>query len=186
MSKKQLKEDVLLLLVAVATLLLLGATLFSIVEGWSFLDAFYFVTMTATTVGYGDFIPTTTLSKVITILYSLSIIPFVLYAFSFVAKSQMERVYTKVHHLEHKQKEQEEEIATTEHKLKSQKAKLKEQEEQLDHQENKMKRHQHAIKEQEEKLDKTAKKVSKEHEINKAQAEELEVVEDIMEDALKK
>jgi len=172
MTKKQLREDVIILILAVISLLLLGAVLFSVVEGWSFLDSFYFVTITATTVGYGDFIPTHPLSKIFTILYSLSIVPFVFYAFSFVAKSQMERVYTKIHHLERRQKTQEEEIATAEMKLNKQKTKIKEQEEELE--------------KHEKELEKAARKISKEHKINKEQAEELEEVEDQMEDVLKK
>jgi hypothetical protein len=35
-------------------LLLFGATVISLNEGWSFHDAFYFVTVTATSIGYGD------------------------------------------------------------------------------------------------------------------------------------
>jgi len=37
---------------------------FHIVEGWSFLDAAYFTTVTLATVGYGDFTPKTSLGKV--------------------------------------------------------------------------------------------------------------------------
>jgi len=40
---------------------------FHFVEGWSFLDAAYFTTMTISTVGYGDIIPATGLGKMGTI-----------------------------------------------------------------------------------------------------------------------
>ena len=93
MTKKQLRQDLIMLITAIFTVLVIGAILFSFLEGWHFVDAFYFVTMTATTVGYGDLVPSTITSKIITILYSLSIVPFMLYAFSAVAKSQIQKVY---------------------------------------------------------------------------------------------
>jgi len=193
MTKQQLREDLLLLISAIIMVLTLGATIFHFLEGWNIVDSFYFVTMTATTVGYGDLIPTHNLSKVITIMYSLSIVPFVLYAFSFIAKSQMERVYHRIHHLERMQKEQEEEIDSTEKKLQKQKSKIKEQEEELDDQERHIKQSQRAIREAAQELEAQKRKLRKEHDINKEQAEEisehdkeLEVVEDLMEKELNK
>ena len=49
-----------------------GAALFHWLEGWSWLDSFYFVVITFTTIGYGDFAPTMPLTKLITIFYSLN------------------------------------------------------------------------------------------------------------------
>ncbi len=172
MTKKQLKQDVIMLILAVFSLLTLGAIVFSLSEGWNLLDSFYFATMTATTVGYGDFVPTTYASKVMIIVYALSIIPFVLYAFSFVAKSQMNKVYTKIHHLERKQKAQEEEINAAERKIKNQKSKIKQQEV--------------ALEKHEKEIKKTERKVKKEAVLNKQQEEELEAVENKMEKALRK
>ncbi len=50
----------------------IGAMLFHWLEGWSWLDSFYFVVVTLTTIGYGDFTPTTPLTKLITIFYGLN------------------------------------------------------------------------------------------------------------------
>lgn len=108
MYKKEFKAHAHILLSSIAGLLLGGALLFSIIEGWSFLDALYFATMTATTVGYGDLIPTHAASKLLTIVYALAIIPYVLYAFAIVAKFNIEAVYHKVNKLERKEKAHEE------------------------------------------------------------------------------
>ncbi len=66
-------------------LLLVGATAFyTKIEGWSIIDALYFSIMTMATVGYGDFVPTTDISKLFTIIYAfLTIGSFV----AFTAKS---------------------------------------------------------------------------------------------------
>lgn len=200
MTKKQLRQDLILLIIAIISVLVAGALVFSFLEGWSIVDAFYFVTMTATTVGYGDLTPTTPVSKVITVLFAFSIIPFVLYAFTAVAKSQIQKVYTKVHHLERKQKEQEEEIDAAERKLRRQKTLIKQQENELDQQQANVKKQLKAIHEQEKeleehdrKIDAQKRKMREQAKINKEQGseisehdKELEVVEGIMEKALKK
>ena len=46
-----------------------GTTFFTLVEGWSVLDSFYFSVTTLTTVGFGDPAPATAAGKIFTILY---------------------------------------------------------------------------------------------------------------------
>ena len=58
-----------ILLALVVSLLVSGTTFFTLVEGWSVLDSFYFSVTTLTTVGFGDPAPTTALGKIFTILY---------------------------------------------------------------------------------------------------------------------
>jgi hypothetical protein len=53
-------------------MIFLGAAVYHWLEGWDWLDSFYFVVITLTTIGYGDFSPTTPLTKVITIFYGLN------------------------------------------------------------------------------------------------------------------
>ncbi|MCP4159031.1 MAG: two pore domain potassium channel family protein [Deltaproteobacteria bacterium] len=51
--------------------LLIGSTFFfSQAEGWSAIDSLYFSVMTMSTVGYGDLVPTTTHSKLFTIIFT--------------------------------------------------------------------------------------------------------------------
>ena len=51
------------------SLLVSGTTFFTLVEGWSVLDSFYFSVTTLTTVGFGDPAPATALGKIFTIVY---------------------------------------------------------------------------------------------------------------------
>jgi hypothetical protein len=62
-------EDFRVLVYLVVLLLLSGTVFYSIVEGWSPLDAFYFSVTTLTTVGFGDLAPQTALGKLCTVLY---------------------------------------------------------------------------------------------------------------------
>jgi hypothetical protein len=49
-----------------------GTLVYSVLEGWSPLDALYFCVVTLATVGYGDLHPVTDLGKAFTILYILT------------------------------------------------------------------------------------------------------------------
>lgn len=64
---KQDEEFRTLIILMLATLVT-GSIFYSIVEGWSVIDSIYFCVMTIATVGYGDFSPSTALSKIFTIL----------------------------------------------------------------------------------------------------------------------
>ena len=57
------------LLALVVSLLVSGTAFFTLVEGWSVLDSFYFSVTTLTTVGFGDPAPTTALGKIFTVVY---------------------------------------------------------------------------------------------------------------------
>lgn len=50
-------------------LIVIGSVFYWRVEGWSYIDALYFSVVTLTTVGYGDFTPSTTAGKIFTIFY---------------------------------------------------------------------------------------------------------------------
>ena len=60
------------LVIIILAILISGTAFYTIVEKWSFIDSMYFCVMTIATIGYGDFAPTTTLSKLFTIGIALS------------------------------------------------------------------------------------------------------------------
>ncbi|MFD9961729.1 potassium channel family protein [Amycolatopsis sp. NPDC058986] len=58
-------------IVSLVTLLISATVFYTVAEGWSPLDSFYFAICTGLTIGYGDLAPTTALAKVFTIAYAL-------------------------------------------------------------------------------------------------------------------
>ena len=59
------------LLAMMIVLLVSGTSFYAIHEGWSIIDALYFCVTTMSTVGFGDLTPTTPVSKIFTIIFSL-------------------------------------------------------------------------------------------------------------------
>lgn len=57
---------------AVVVLLIIGTTFYKTVEDFTWIDAFYFSVSTLATVGYGDFVPSTTVGKLFTSFYILA------------------------------------------------------------------------------------------------------------------
>lgn len=58
-----------LLVCLFAVFLLLGSFVYHMLEGWSYLEALYFSFTTLTTIGFGDYLPSTDISKVFSIFY---------------------------------------------------------------------------------------------------------------------
>lgn len=57
--------------VLMAGCILLGAIAFTLMEGWPFIDSLYFVTVSLSSVGYGDFTPSTGASRALLVIYVL-------------------------------------------------------------------------------------------------------------------
>jgi hypothetical protein len=71
-------------------LIFIGVFYFQYEEGWTLVDSFYFTVMTLTSVGYGDFVPTHDMSKIVTALYSMVSIPLAVFALGVIAKTYFE------------------------------------------------------------------------------------------------
>lgn len=91
-----------------------GSWFFHQREAWSWVDSFYFTVMTVTTVGYGDFVPTHDVSKVVTAIFSLMSIPLVLFALGVIFKNYFElrigSIERKMREILTREKDLEEEI----------------------------------------------------------------------------
>jgi len=62
-------EDYRDLLLTTTLVIILGTIVYHYLEGWTWVDSFYFSVITLTTVGYGDFSPQTDGGKLFTIFY---------------------------------------------------------------------------------------------------------------------
>ena len=74
----------------VVSLFAVGTLFYSIVEGWSVIDAFYFSTMTLATVGYGDLAPSSDGAKLFTVLYVIAGVGTLVAFFSELARTTLE------------------------------------------------------------------------------------------------
>jgi len=56
---------------AVIVVFAVGAIFYSLTEDWSIADSLYFTVVALTTIGFGDLAPTTTFSRLFTVLYAI-------------------------------------------------------------------------------------------------------------------
>jgi voltage-gated potassium channel len=82
------REKALLIgsLFSLVVLLAFGTFLFQILEGWHFIDAFYFSGMTMLTVGYGDVVPHTDTGKIAAVIFAFISVGIALYAVNLIAR----------------------------------------------------------------------------------------------------
>ncbi|HDP96883.1 MAG TPA: two pore domain potassium channel family protein [Euryarchaeota archaeon] len=66
------RTEIQVSIMALTFLIALGTVVYRWLEGWSWVTCFYFSVSTLTTVGYGDFYPTTELSRLFTAFYVLA------------------------------------------------------------------------------------------------------------------
>ena len=56
---------------SVVIVVVTGVVFYRLTEDWSVADSLYFTVIALTTIGFGDFAPTTTLSRLFTVLYAI-------------------------------------------------------------------------------------------------------------------
>ena len=87
---KEYHRRLLYIIVVILILLIGGAMFYHHVEKWRYLDAFYFVTATMTTIGYGDIVPKTDIGRVFTIFFAFASVGMALYGLSVLASHFVE------------------------------------------------------------------------------------------------
>lgn len=60
---------ILTLVLTLLMIVLAGTVFFHIVEGWSWLDSYFFTVITLSTVGYGSLVPVTAIGKIGTTIF---------------------------------------------------------------------------------------------------------------------
>ena len=70
-------------------LLVMGTFVFHKLEGWGYIDSFYFATITLTTIGYGDLHPTKAFTKILVSFYALYGVAIVLYTLTLFISDHM-------------------------------------------------------------------------------------------------
>ncbi len=82
---------IVIALSSVVFLLLLGTVVYHYFEGFTWIDSFYFTSMTVTTIGYGDHVPTTPFTKLFTVFIAFAGVGLVFYSITMMAAEYVER-----------------------------------------------------------------------------------------------
>jgi len=98
------RNEIFIVIWAALLLILTGTIVYSLLEGWSLLDALYVTIITITTVGYGDLSPDTTSGRVFAIFFTMIAIGIGGYAISVLAAFAIEKQATKLERILRKRK----------------------------------------------------------------------------------
>jgi len=82
----ELRNRLVVSIIIFIALIFVGGNAYHYVEGWSYLDSFYFTVVTVTTIGYGDLAPVTDTGKIFTMFYCFLGILMVFYFISLAGR----------------------------------------------------------------------------------------------------
>lgn len=94
-----LNQKILYAFLVVIILLSIGTFYFHKSEKWSYVDSFYFSTITLTTIGYGDLVPTQDSTKIFASFYAIFGIGIMLYVLGAVIGKylfQQEKYFNRI------------------------------------------------------------------------------------------
>jgi hypothetical protein len=83
---------------ALIGMITLGTIVYKFLEGWTWIQSFYFSVITLSTVGYGDLHPTTEISRLFTAFYILSGVAIALSALGIIGMNYLEKREKKILH----------------------------------------------------------------------------------------
>jgi voltage-gated potassium channel len=81
---------------ALIGMIALGTIVYKFLEGWTWIQSFYFSVTTLSTVGYGDMHPTTEISRLFTSFYILSGVAIALAALGIIGMNYLEKREKKI------------------------------------------------------------------------------------------
>ena len=144
-----LKKRIYYAFVVVVVLLAIGTVYYANAEGWSYVDSFYFSTITLTTIGFGDFVPQTQAAKIFTSMYALLGIGIMLYILSSVIGVfifKQERYFDKLFFPLRKMRKKEREMEKQEKKIEKQEKRIEREEDKIEKEEDKIEKYAKDIK----------------------------------------
>jgi hypothetical protein len=157
LKENMLRKRIYYAFVIVVVLLGIGTIYYSFAEGWSYIDSFYFSTMTLTTIGFGDLAPTTPAARIFTSIYALFGIGIMLYILSavigvtiFKQGRYFDRLFFPVRKIKKKEKE-----------IEKHEKKIEKEEERIEKEEDKIEKYARDIKAKELEIEKEEKEIEK-------------------------
>jgi voltage-gated potassium channel len=91
-----IRAQVLVAFSSLTALIIIGTVMYRHLEGWTWIQSFYFCVVTIATVGYGDLYPTTEASRLFTAFYILIGAAIALFSLSIIGMNYLRRREEKV------------------------------------------------------------------------------------------